>query len=66
MLFTSRNLLVVIAHFAWVIPAAMILSKVEGFFGKNVNRKNRATKTLNEAMVNESQRQLQTAKTREG
>jgi membrane protease YdiL (CAAX protease family) len=30
----QRNLLVVIAHFLWVIPASLILRTVEGFYGK--------------------------------
>jgi hypothetical protein len=29
----NRNLLVVLAHFAWVLPATYVLTKVNGFFG---------------------------------
>mmetsp|Transcript_4027 Transcript_4027/g.4151 ORF Transcript_4027/g.4151 Transcript_4027/m.4151 type:complete len:415 (-) Transcript_4027:66-1310(-) len=35
----QRNLLVVIAHFLWVIPASLILRTVNGFYGQDKVRK---------------------------
>lgn len=52
-----RNLLVVVAHFLWVIPATTVLSTVKGFFGvmenKNLKKDNIPTPSSSQEIEGE-------------